>query len=337
MKTNPQHDKPVAKNVSDTSPPLITIGLSCYNAAGIIQRAIVSALAQDWPRLELLIVDDCSTDGSVAEIEEVIVNAPHAHLLRHSHNGGPASARNTILAGAQGGFVVFFDDDDESEPDRVRVQYETLRDYESLHGVALVACYASGARCYPNGYELQIDAIGSQPEIPKGEVVLDYLLFNGRKKGVFYGAGTPTCALMARRSTFMAVDGFDNNLCRVEDVDFAVRLAWAGGHFIGCPEPLYLQHATIAADKTPQKNLEAELHMVEKHSDYLKRKGRYRYAREWFKIRFYHFSGQHLRFLAALSLFLIRYPFSGLKHLLRSAPSRLQHEKKMLERTQSQS
>jgi glycosyltransferase involved in cell wall biosynthesis len=250
-------------------------------------------------------------------------------LIRHAENRGTAAARNTILSEAEGEFVAFFDDDDESLPERVRLQYETLREYEKASGTGLVACYASGLRRYPNGYELHMPAIGSRPEIPKGETVADYLLFNARRDDVFYGSGTPTCALMARVSTFRAVGGFDDSLRRAEDIDFAVRLALAGGHFIGCPQKLFVQHATVASDKTPRKNLEAELKLIEKHAGYLKRRNRYRYARDWFHIRYYHFSGQRLRFLAALAAFLLRHPVSGARHLLRSLPARWAHERDM--------
>jgi glycosyltransferase involved in cell wall biosynthesis len=286
-------------------------------------------LAQDWPNSEVIIVDDCSPDGSAAIVEKAIAGIPNARLIRHELNSGPAAARNSILAKAQGEFVAFFDDDDESAPERLRNQYEALRDYEVASGTRLVACYASGVRRYPNGYELRVAAIGSQPPVPKGELVADYLLFNGRSDGIFYGGGTPTCALMARPSTFRAVGGFDSNLRRVEDVDFAIRLALAGGHFIGCPQELYLQHATVASDKTPSKNLQAELQLVEKYADYLRGKRRYGYARTWFKIRFYHFSGQRLKFLAAVAAFLSTHPIAGGRHLLRSAPDRWAHERNM--------
>lgn len=316
--------------VFKSAEPRITIGLTCFNAEQTIGRALQSALSQDWPDLEVVVVDDASADASWQIIEKIASRDSRVKPVRHAVNGGPAAARNTILASATGSLVAFFDDDDQSLPDRLRVQYDTLREYENASGVGLIACYASGLRRYPNGYELHMPAIGSQPEVPKGEVVADYLLFNGRTEGVFYGAGTPTCALMARLSTFCAVGGFDSCLRRVEDVDFAIRLALAGGHFIGCPQHLFVQHATVAPDKSALKNLEAELRLVDKYSEYLKRQGRYKYAQDWFRLRFYHFSGQRLKFMAALAFFLMQHPLSGLKHLLRSAPSRWKHERKII-------
>ena len=144
-------------------------------------------------------------------------------------NGGPAAARNTILDEARGTFVAFFDDDDEALPDRISEQIRVLTDYERQAGAELVACYAGGERIYANGYVKPLPAIGSQPIVPHGEKLADYLLFFGRQPGWFYGSGTPTAALLARRSTFGAVGGFDADLRRVEDADFAIRLALKGG------------------------------------------------------------------------------------------------------------
>lgn len=308
---------------------LITIGITCFNAADTIRRALASALRQEWPNTEVVVVDDGSSDNSAAIAENAVVDVPRARVIRHGINRGPAAARNTILAEARGELVAFFDDDDESRPERIRLQYEALREYEKGSGTDLVACYASGVRRYPNGYEFDLPAIGSRPAIPHGEMVADYLLFNVRPAGVFFGSGTPTCALMARRSTFRAVGGFDEGLRRVEDVDFAIRLALAGGHFIGCASRLFVQHATVASDKSPRTNLDAELRLIEKYSEYLKRRNRYDYARAWFHIRFYHFSAQRRKFVAALLMFLWRYPISGVRHVMRSFPGRWLHERRI--------
>ncbi|KPK55387.1 MAG: hypothetical protein AMS22_04540 [Thiotrichales bacterium SG8_50] len=309
--------------------PLITIGITCFNAADTIERALRSALHQDWPNTEVIVVDDCSSDESTSMIEKAAAGVRDAQLIRHGVNLGTAAARNTVLKQAKGQFVAFFDDDDESLPERVRQQYDTLHRYELSNATDLVACYASGLRRYSNGYKVDLPAIGSQPMVPVGEMVADYLLFNERREGVFYGSGTPTCALMARASTFRAIGGFDERLRRVEDVDFAVRLALAGGHFVGSEARLFVQYATVASDKTPERNLDAELRLIEKHAQYLTKRNRYRYARDWFHLRYYHFSKQRLRFLVALLSFVVRNPVSGMKHLARSFPRRWIHERRM--------
>jgi glycosyltransferase involved in cell wall biosynthesis len=313
------------------TPPLITIGICCYNAADTIERAIASALAQTWVNLEVLVVDDASRDDSADRVAALAAGEANLRLIRHATNQGPGQARQTLLENARGEFLAFFDDDDESVPERAAAQYARIVSYESQTGAELVACYASGERLYDNGYCKPITAIGSHPEAPHGPAVADYVLFYGKKPDFFYGSGTPTCALMARRSTLLAVGGFDGSLRRVEDLDLAVRLALAGAHFVGCPERLYRQHATQAPDKSPEMNLQAAQQIVDKYADYLKSVSRYYYARNWPRLRYYHFRRQYGRFAVTLLGLLCRAPVKTLSHLLQTGPRRLRHERRMSE------
>ena len=308
----------------------MTIGLPCYNAEDTIARAISGALAQDWPNIEAIVVDDASSDGSVAAVEAAITDDPRVRLIRHERNSGPAGARNTVLQAAKGEFVAFFDDDDESLPGRVSAQVQEILAYEDRTGAALVACYAAGVRRYPNGYNMPLKAIGSEgDERPNGPAVADYLLINRRRPGWFYGGGTPACSLMARRGTFAAVGGFDASLRRVEDADLAIRLALMGGHFIGTTEPLFIQYSTDAADKSPEKNLEAEQRLADKNKDYLDSIGRYQYARRWSKLRYWHFKRNYGHFLSELLGLVVRYPLAVPAHLILTGPKRLLHERRM--------
>lgn len=312
-----------------TDMPLVTIGLTCFNAEDTIGRAIESAIAQDWPRLEVIVVDDCSTDSSVAVIQSAVETDHRVTGVFRETNGGPGAARATILSRAKGEFVAFFDDDDVSAPERVRIQVDRIVAYEKEVGSKFLACYASGERLYPNGYTLPIRAIGSEPIIPSGEAVADYLLFYGKKDGLFYGAGTPTCALMARRQTLIDVGGFDPEFRRVEDIDFAVRLALSGGHFIGCEEALYTQYATQGSDKSAQKNYQAEVQLLAKHRAFLESRGRYRYACNWFRFRYQYFSGNRLMALWVLMRAWFAHPVLVTKHLINTGPRRYLHERKM--------
>lgn len=309
--------------------PLITIGVTCYNAEETIGRAVESALAQDWAHKEIIVVDDCSTDGSVAVVERLAANHKSIRLICHATNGGPAAARQTISSNAKGDFVSFFDDDDESLPARVRSQYERLVSYERESGAALVACYASGRRLYPNGYHVDLRAIGSQSVVPQGSDLAAYLLFYKKHKTWFYGNGTPSCSLMARKSVFEAVGGFDPALRRVEDVDFAIRLALTGGHFIGTTEQLFIQHSTQGGDKAPDKNLAAEQALADKYQDYLQSVGFYDYARHWPLVRYYHFCGRYGKMVEVLLHLFASYPLKTVSHFFDTGPRRLIHEWKM--------
>ncbi|MFC3703879.1 glycosyltransferase family 2 protein [Devosia honganensis] len=307
----------------------VSIGITCYNAGETIGRAIASARAQDWHDIEILIVDDASTDGSADMVAQLIADEPRARLIRLGVNGGPAVARNAVIAAAKGDFLAFFDDDDESLPGRVSAQVAAIRQFEASKGQLPVACYAAGERLYPNGYLKPLPAIGAEEIRPHGPALADYLLFHRRLPGWRYNSGTPTCALMARMSLFRQFGGFDETLRRVEDVDFAVRLALAGGWFIGTSDKLFLQHATTGADKSYERNRDAEVAIVDKHAGYLKSIRRYHYARNWPILRYYHFKRDYLRFaLQFLRIWMVN-PVLATKHLFATGPKRLAHERRM--------
>jgi glycosyltransferase involved in cell wall biosynthesis len=305
---------------------MTTIGITCFNAEDTIRRAIKSALIQSINNFEVLIVDDCSTDNSVTIILETIRPYPNSRLICHQKNSGAAASRNTILREAKGEIIVFFDDDDESFPDRVEIQLRKLIDYESCACNSPVLCYASGVRKYSNGYILDLPAIGSQGKSPNGKELADYLLFYHRHPDRFYGSAVPTCALLARTKTLKDIGGFDKDLRRVEDNDIAIRLALAGAHFVGVPQKLFIQHSTSAPDKSPEKNLEAEQSVVRKHRSYLEDSGYYYYALHWHKLRYWHFKRRYARILLEFLGIFIRYPLTSTRHFLTTAPRRLLHE-----------
>lgn len=305
--------------------PLITIGITCFNAENTIERAINSALFQKWDNKEILIVDDYSNDSSTLKIQEIIANQPICKLINHEKNMGPAAARQTLLDHARGECIAFFDDDDESLPNRLKLQYQKIINFENLNNLSLIACYASGERHYKK-YKMDLKAIGSEEIVPYGTDVADRLLFFGGNKDFYYGTGTPSCSLMARKSTFDHINGFDKNFRRVEDVDFAIRLALAGGYFIGTKEKLFIQHSTEALDKSPEKNRDAEIALAEKHKTYLCSVGKYYYSKRWPMLRYYHFKRNYLYMLVTLLQLFIRHPFKTASHFLKSMPRRFFHE-----------
>src|SRR6266568_2737623 len=90
---------------SHLTPPLITIAITCHNAADTIERAVGSALAQDWPNLEVVVVDDCSTDGSWATLKALMRGEERMRVVRHEANRGYPGALNTAIGAARGAFV----------------------------------------------------------------------------------------------------------------------------------------------------------------------------------------------------------------------------------------
>lgn len=309
--------------------PVITIGLTSYNAEDTILRALESALMQDWPRTEIIIVDDASKDNSVSLIRKKIEDKANVVLHVNETNKGAEAGRNYIIQNATGDFVAFFDDDDESLPARLRLQHEAITSYEGKKGARIVACYASGTRYYPNGHKVELEAIGSKEKVPHGSEVAARLLYFKDTPGFFYGSGTPTCSLMARRDVLMEFNGLDENFRRNGDVELAVRMALKGGHFIGTQEKCFIQYATGGADKHPEIGLAASLQMIDKHRAFLEQEGVYRYARLWQEFRHAHFAGDRTAEINTLFRLLCVAPVRTIRHLLQTGPKRYLHERKM--------
>ena len=102
-----------------TSDRSTTIVVPTRNRAELLPRALRSALSQTYRELDVIVVDDASTDGTQAVVQGFA--DPRLRYVRHAEQRGAAAAKNTGLALAEGAYVSFLDDDDEYPPDRTAV------------------------------------------------------------------------------------------------------------------------------------------------------------------------------------------------------------------------
>lgn len=102
--------------------PLVTVIIPAFNAEHTISTSIESLLKQSWDNLELIVVDDCSTDHTAKVVERYELADSRVRLIRAEHNGGAYTARNIALNVANGVFVTINDADDWSHPDKIATQ-----------------------------------------------------------------------------------------------------------------------------------------------------------------------------------------------------------------------
>jgi len=114
--------------------PLISVVMAAYNGGALIGDTIASVLAQTLPDFELVVVDDCSTDDTLARLRQI--GDPRLRVIAAPRNGGPVVARNMAFAAARGRFIVGLDQDDLCHPARFAVQHTFL---EANPNVVLVA------------------------------------------------------------------------------------------------------------------------------------------------------------------------------------------------------
>lgn len=107
---------------------LVSVIIPNYNSEKFIVETIESVLSQTYQNWELLVVDDCSTDSSVALIEGYTQRDNRIRLLRNENNKGAAYARNVGLQQAQGKWIAFLDSDDLWMPEKLERQVAFMKE-----------------------------------------------------------------------------------------------------------------------------------------------------------------------------------------------------------------
>lgn len=111
--------------------PFISIIIPTYNNEEHIEQAINSCFDSDFDNLEVIVINDASTDGAAAKLE--LLAEKHKGKIKTSHseiNIGPGPARNIGLEQAKGEYIMFLDGDDWFEPDAVKIVAEKLKEVE---------------------------------------------------------------------------------------------------------------------------------------------------------------------------------------------------------------
>ncbi len=104
---------------------LVSIVVPVYNAEDYLESCVDSLISQTYKNIEIILVNDGSTDHSV-EICEKYAKMDSRIKVMHKENGGVSSARNTALKEASGDYVCFVDSDDTTNEDMIRILYDTM-------------------------------------------------------------------------------------------------------------------------------------------------------------------------------------------------------------------
>jgi len=139
----------MSRNTEST--PLVTIGIPMYNVEKHIEKSLLSVLSQTYQNVEILVVDDCSTDSSANVVRRLQNSHPlgkRINIITQTTNQGVSEARNYIIKNAKGKYIFFIDSDDLIEPITIE---KMLKEAETHKTDVVIA--SSKTRNYHDGKE----------------------------------------------------------------------------------------------------------------------------------------------------------------------------------------
>ena len=189
--------------------PLVSVVCLCYNHARFVEEAIQSVLKQRYPNVQLIVIDDHSTDKSIEAIDKFISGNKAVEFIPLPSNLGNCRAFNIGLEKAKGDFIIDLAGDDVLMPDRIEMG---VRNLESL-GKEVGVQFSDAELINENGAHLGYHSDRFRHDsIPQGDIYKEVLSR--------YFINSPT--MMMRRQVLEELGGYDGALA-YEDFDFWVR------------------------------------------------------------------------------------------------------------------
>jgi glycosyltransferase involved in cell wall biosynthesis len=195
------------------SNPLVSTIIPTYNRAHVICEAVESVLAQTYPNIEIIIVDDGSKDDT---LERLKCYGNKISVVSQS-NAGPAAARNRGIAAARGDLIAFLDSDDIWLPSKIERQVTLLH----RAGPSVPCCLCNILMKWNSGDRASFDLARLKPSAEEGVwlnpddvLATRFVLFNQ--------------GIMIRREVLEKIGVFDESIRYLEDVEFPLRLSLEG-------------------------------------------------------------------------------------------------------------
>ncbi len=193
--------------------PLVSVIALCYNHEKFVNEAIDSIINQTYSNIEIIIVDDASTDNSRREIEKLLVKNTQIKFIPLESNIGSCAAFNVGYKISKGDFIIDFATDDILLPTRIEMGVKAFQSADKNVGVNFsnASIVNEDGTFYDNFYDTNKEGKAIQPP-PEGDL---YELLVKR-----YFICPPT--LFSKREVFVSLEGYDENLT-YEDFDFLIR------------------------------------------------------------------------------------------------------------------
>jgi glycosyltransferase involved in cell wall biosynthesis len=232
---------------------IVSVVIPSYNHQAYVLKAVESVLEQDWPSIDLIVIDDGSTDASPQILTDYHKRRGGFRLLINRNNG-LIKTLNEGLRMAHGEYLCFLASDDYFLPNSI-------------------SCRASYLANHPDCVAVFCDA-----QVLRGDVLTDQRLMSNEAKRLFelsdpipdfiQGVHLPIHTLMTRTATFRKIGGYDERYQRCEDLDPQLLLYLEGPiKFIDVPVSCYRQHLTNTSKVNPNMARVDKVLMYRKYLD----------------------------------------------------------------------
>ncbi len=187
-----------------------TIVIPLYNKELFVENTLKSIVNQTFIDFEVLIIDDCSTDKSVAVVQQYL--SEKIRLISHTKNSGLSASRNTGIRNASSKYVTFLDADDTWEPTVLESFYEMIAKFpnESIFATNYQEVHKNGATRWPQN---------STSDLKEGAIYLVKDFFKRNKQqGFFIHSG-----ICFDKKVYDSAGFYDETIAFAEDLDFNIR------------------------------------------------------------------------------------------------------------------
>lgn len=238
----PYPENALIKPQSTTKPGLVTVVMPAYNNAEFLRESVEAVLAQTYPHVELVVVDDGSTDETAGLLAAY---GDRLSVQSLTNSGGPSRPRNTGVAHARGEFVAFCDGDDVMAPTAVADAMQIFKEFPAV-AVTWADCRtinrAGDVRAESVLVEYQDFRVNLQPTSHADVFLLEGPnIYSCLLRGLFLGIS----AVVVKKEILEEVGPFDETLKNSDDREMWFRIARAGFTFAFRDKVLfsYRQHA----------------------------------------------------------------------------------------------
>ncbi len=185
--------------------PLVSVIIPTFNRSNLLLRAVKSVLSQTYSKIEVIVIDDASTDNTENTIKKIQKIHKNILYIKHKDNKGGSAARNSGIKKSKGEYVAFLDDDDQWLPEKINKQITCLKNKDRDWG---------GVYC---GYKIIIkNRLIEKNKVSNKEGNLTKDIFLMRSNA--YGS-----TLLVRKEVFKKIGLFDESFKRHQDLEFIIR------------------------------------------------------------------------------------------------------------------